>query len=59
MPMKSILFLKEIFLILMEPIHMQLSYKQKIFSGIFFFFFAVLKSILNLEHFEKKHDTNS
>ena len=39
MPMKNILFLKEIFLILMEPIHMQLSYKQKIFSGIFFFFF--------------------
>ena len=58
MPMKSILFLKEIFLILMEPNHMQLSYKQKSFSGILFFF-AVLKSILNLEHFEKKHDTNS
>ena len=33
------------------PIHMQLSQKQKTFSGIFFTF---LKSILNFEHFQSK-----
>ena len=33
------------------PIHMQLSQKQKTFSGIFFIF---LKSILNFEHFQSK-----
>ena len=36
---------------LTEPIHMQLSKKQKNFSGIFF---AFLKSILNFQHLPKK-----
>ena len=35
---------------------MQLSQKQKSFSG---FFFAILKSILNFKHFSKKDDPNS
>ena len=34
-----------------QPIHMQLSQKQKTFSGIFF---PYLKSIIHLEHFQKK-----
>ena len=42
---------------LTQPIHMQLSQKQKRFPGIFFEF---LKSILNFEeHFEKNHDAHS
>ena len=41
---------------LTQPIHMQLSQKQKTFPGIFFTF---LKSILNFEHFEKNHDAYS
>ena len=36
---------------LTEPIHMQLSKKQKNFSRIFF---AFLKSILNFKHLQKK-----
>ena len=36
---------------LTEPIHMQLSKKQKNFSRIFF---AFLKSILNVKHLPKK-----
>ena len=34
-------------------IQMQLSKEQKTFSEFFFFFFALLKSILNYRHFEK------
>ena len=41
---------------LMQPIQMQLSNKQKIFSGLFF---AFLKSTLNFEHFQKKYDSHS
>ena len=41
---------------LRQPIHMQLSRKQKIFSEIFFVF---LKPILNLEHFQIKDDPHS
>ena len=41
---------------LTQPIHMQLSEKQKTFSE---FFFAVLKSILNFKHFPKKDDPRS
>ena len=37
----------------MQPIQMQLSQKQKIFSQ---FFYAVFKSRLNFEHFRKKDD---
>ena len=36
-----------------QQIQMQLSDKQKAFSQ---FFFAVLKSLLNFEHFPKKDD---
>ena len=36
---------------LTQPIHVQLSQKQKTFSGIFF---AFLKSVLTFEHFQKK-----
>ena len=36
-----------------QQIQMQLSDKQKAFSQ---FFFAVLKSLLNFEHFRKKDD---
>ena len=38
---------------LTQPIYMQLSAKQKTFSD-FFFFFAVLKSILNFNELPKK-----
>ena len=41
---------------LTQPIQVQLSQKQKSFSG---FFFASLKSILNFKHFSKKDDPNS
>ena len=41
---------------LTQPIHMQLSQKQKTF---FQFFSAFLKSRLNLEHIQKKDDTHS
>ena len=38
---------------LMQPIHMQLSQKQKTFSD---FSCVFLKSTLNFEHFQKKHN---
>ena len=38
---------------LTQPIHIQLSQKQKTFSE---FFFAILKSILNYKHLPKKAD---
>ena len=41
---------------LTEPIQMQLSEKQKNFSG---FFFAFLKSILNFKHLAIKDDSHS
>ena len=41
---------------LTTPIQMQLSEKQKNFSQ---FLAAFLKSILNFEHFESKHDRHS
>ena len=41
---------------LIEPIHMQLSQKLKIFSE---FFGPFSKSRLNSEHFEKKDDAHS
>ena len=41
---------------LTQPIHMQLSRKQKTFSE---FFCAFLKSSLNFEHFQKKDDSHS
>ena len=41
---------------LTQPIHMQLSQKEKTFSE---FLFAFLKSILNLEYFLKKDDPHS
>ena len=41
---------------LMQPIHMQLSQKLKIFSR---FFSAFSKSSLNFEHFQKKDDAHS
>ena len=41
---------------LTQKIEMQLSEKQKTFSGIFF---AVLKSILNFKHLPKKDDPRS
>ena len=40
----------------MQPIQMQLSRKQKNFSG---FFFPFLKSILNFETFSKKDEPHS
>ena len=40
---------------LTQPIQMQLSRKQKTFSE---FFCAFLKSSLNFEHFQKKHDSH-
>ena len=41
---------------LAQPIHMQLSQKQKTFSE---FFFAFLKSTLNFEHFPNKDGPHS
>ena len=41
---------------LMEPIHMQLCEELKIFSE---FFPAFSKSVLNFQHFQKKHDAHS
>ena len=41
---------------LTQPIQMQLSQKQKIYSE---FVSAFLKSILKFEHFQKKHDPHS
>ena len=41
---------------LTQPIQIQLSQKQKIFSELFF---AFLKSILNFKHLPKKDDPNS
>ena len=41
---------------LTQPIHMQLSRKQKTFPR---FFSAVFESSLNFEHFQKKDDSNS
>ena len=41
---------------LTQPIQIQLSQKQKIFSE---FFFAFLKSILNFKHLPKKDDPHS
>ena len=41
---------------LMQPIHMQLSQKQKTFSE---FFLAFSKSSLNFEHFQKKEDAHT
>ena len=41
---------------LTQPIQIQLSQKQKIFSE---FFFPFLKSILNFKHFPKKDDPHS
>ena len=38
---------------LTQPIQIVLSQKQRTLSQ---FFFAFLKSILNFEHFQKKHD---
>ena len=38
---------------LTQPVNMQLSQKQKTFSG---FFFALLKAILNLKHLPNKDD---
>ena len=41
---------------LTQPIQMQLSQKQKIYSE---FVSAFLKSILKFEHFQKKHEPHS
>ena len=41
---------------LTQPIQMQLSEKQKTFSG---YFFPFLKSLLNFKHFRKKDDPHS
>ena len=41
---------------LTQPIQIQLSLKQKTFS---YFFFAFLKSILNLKHLPKKKERHS
>ena len=41
---------------LMQPIWTKLFQKQKAFSG---FFLAFLKSTLNFEHLQKKHDLHS
>ena len=41
---------------LKQPVHMKLSQKWKTFSRIFF---AVLKSALNFENFQKKYDCDS
>ena len=39
-----------------QPVHMQLSQKQKTFSE---YFFAFLKSILNFKDYTKKYDAPS
>ena len=44
---------------LTQPIHMQLSQKQKNFSDFFFFFFAFSKARLNFKPFQKMDDTDS
>ena len=44
---------------LAQPIEMQISQKEKNISQIFFFFFALLKSILNFKHLPKKDDPRS
>ena len=41
---------------LMQPIWTKLFQKQKAFSG---FFLVFLKSTLNFEHLQKKHDLHS
>ena len=41
---------------LTEPVQIQLSEKEKTFSG---FFFAISKSILNFKHLSKKDDPHS
>ena len=41
---------------LTQPIQMELSQKQKTFSGLFF---AFLKSILNFKHFSQKDEPHS
>ena len=41
---------------LTQPIQMDLSQKQEIFSR--FFFFAFFQSSLNFEHFQKKDDSH-
>ena len=41
---------------LTQPVQMQLSKGQKVFSQ---FFFAFLKSILNFKHFPEKDDPHS
>ena len=41
---------------LMQPIWTKLFQKQKAFSG---FFLAFLKSTLNFEHLQRKHDLHS
>ena len=41
---------------LRQPVGMQVSQKQKAFA---LFFLAFSKSILNLEHFQKKYDPHS
>ena len=41
---------------LTQPIQIQLSQKEKIFSQ---FFFALLKSILNFQHLPKKDDPHT
>ena len=40
---------------LTQPIQVELSQKQKGFSD-FFFFFAILKSLLNFKHLPKKNE---
>ena len=44
---------------LAQPIEMQISQKEKNISEIFFFFFALLKSILNFKHLPKKDGPHS
>ena len=43
---------------LTQTIQMQLPEKQKTFSN-FFFFFAILKSILNFKHLPKRDDPHT
>ena len=44
---------------LAQPIEMQISQKEKNISQFFFFFFALLKSILNFKHLPKKDGPHS